>query len=184
MKTPFTSIVIAAACLFGAGGCTTTPPPVAHYVEASPPARPVRTNTAVMGAVPMDERPETGFSDEIEPTLGEANRVWASGSTVRAEYVQATRLVLLTLNRPLRGEDRMRLSVIALQHAMVGDDTDSLRQGVTHWQTAFEQVHRVPKPGEIEIFLLALRRLHRELPAELVQLAAPELRPFLVQNQF
>lgn len=184
MKIPFTAIAIVATCVFGSGGCKTPPSPVAHYSKEPPATRPLRTNTSVLGALPMDERPETGFSDEIEPTLGEANRIWASGSTVRAEYVQATRLVLLTLDRPLRGEDRMRLSVIALQHAMVGDDTDSLRKGVTHWQTAFEQVHRVPKPGEIEIYLLALRRLHRELPGELVQLAAPEIRPFLVQSQF
>lgn len=168
------SVACFAVVLFVAG-CVSRPTPVAH-VEAPAPSKILFSG---ISKDPLEDRsPGTMKAQNV---VDEANRVWAAHKTDTASYLRAGRLINSALqdNEFATPEEEMRLAVMAMQHALLANDSETLASAALHWEGAYRALRKAPVGGKVECYLVALRRLGRDLPDELVTIAHPEIQSVL-----
>lgn len=156
-------------------GCASHPAPVVQ-VEAPPRAK-IQFNGIAKD--PLDDRSPVNVKNQA--VVDEANRVWATRRTDSASYLRAGRLLNSTLqdNEFSTPEEEVRLATMALQHALLANDTETLGTAAQHWEAGYRGIRKTPLGGEVETYLVALRRLGRDLPDELVNIAHPEIQNLL-----
>ncbi|AOS46134.1 hypothetical protein Verru16b_03230 [Lacunisphaera limnophila] len=145
-------------------------------VEVPPPAK-IQFNGIAKD--PLDDRSPINVKNQA--VVDEANRVWAARKTDSASYLRSGRLLNSTLqdNEFSTPEEQVRLATMALQHALLANDTETLGTATQHWEAGYRGIRKTPLGGEVETYLVALRRLGRDLPDELVNIAHPEIQNLL-----
>ena len=154
-------------------GCLSKP--VKQTVVA--PSKPAPIQFKSTATEPLDSR----WDAETQAIVAESNRVWASRTTDTAAYLRCARLLNASLeeggfNTP---EEEVRLATMSVQHALRANDTETLRSAVKHWEAGYRGIRKAPIGGEIESYLLGMKRLNRDLPEDLINIAHPEIQAVL-----
>lgn len=163
---------LALGLVLATSGCFSHPAPV---VEAPP--MPARIRFGGMAKEQLDDRSNVKTQEIVE----EANRVWAARKTDAASYLRSARLINSALKEGefSTPEEEVRLATMALQHALLANDTETLKAAVTHWDAGYSGIRKAPLGGEVETYLIALRRLDREMPEDLLNIAHPDIQIIL-----
>lgn len=160
-----------------AAACSTAPvkaPPADLLMCTPPPPPPPRLDFPGVAKHPIEDRSQVSAQAAVE----EANRLWSARATDRSDYLRAARLLMSALEEGAysTSEEEVRLSTIALQHALLADDAVVLRVALRHWEHGYQGIRFAPNSGEVETYLLAARRVGVPLASELVAIAHPDIQ--------
>lgn len=91
------------------------------------------------------------------------NWTWFEGGH-RSDYQLSARALTASLEAGdfLDNEEQLRLSVMAIQSALIAGDTEAMRIGTLHWEEAYAGLGRISYAGEVETYLIACRISGRE----------------------
>ncbi len=166
MKKRIIQTLIAVALLLGLTAC-----------ESVPLTQRVEEPTQLL---PLDfeetRRPERLNRRDLsaQDAVALANWTWTQRGS-RADYRIASRSLASALERGeyLDSEERMRLSVMCLQHATLARENEALDVGASNWEEAYMELNRIAYEGEIETYLVGCRLTGRTPYPGLVAQAHP-----------